>query len=170
MKIIAPVCALIALVTAFGLASWIRKCDDGNERMKQISGFIREGAFAFLRREYKFMAVVIAVLFVLLFVFISPTTGILYLIGALLSVLAGFFGMNVATLGNVRTAAAAKDSGIAKALRIAFRSGSGSARAFGCLLRAGSGQSGGVHHRVWVWCFFHGAVRQGRRRHLYQGG
>ena len=124
LKIIAPVCALIALVTAFGLASWIRKCDDGNERMKQISGFIREGAFAFLRREYKFMAVVIAVLFVLLFVFISPTTGVLYLIGALLSVLAGFFGMNVATLGNVRTAAAAKDSGIAKALRIAFRSGS----------------------------------------------
>ena len=124
LKIIAPVCALIALVTAFGLASWIKKCDDGNERMKQISGFIREGAFAFLRREYKFMAVVIAVLFVLLFVFISPTTGILYLIGALLSVLAGFFGMNVATLGNVRTAAAAKDSGIAKALRIAFRSGS----------------------------------------------
>jgi K(+)-stimulated pyrophosphate-energized sodium pump len=124
LKIIAPVCALIALVTAFGLASWIRKCNDGNERMKQISGFIREGAFAFLRREYKFMAVVIAVLFVLLFVFISPTTGVLYLIGALLSVLAGFFGMNVATLGNVRTAAAAKDSGIAKALRIAFRSGS----------------------------------------------
>ena len=124
LKFVAPICAVIALVTAFGLASWIRKCGDGNDRMKEISGFIREGAFAFLKREYKFMAVVIVVLCVLLSLFISPTTGILYLIGALLSVLAGFFGMNVATLGNVRTAAAAEESGIAKALKIAFRSGS----------------------------------------------
>jgi len=124
LKFVAPICALIALLTAFGLAAWIKKCSDGNDRMKEISGFIREGAFAFLKREYKFMAVVIAVFCILLCVFINVTTGMLYLVGALLSVCAGFFGMNVATLGNVRTADAAMESGMPKALKIAFRSGS----------------------------------------------
>ena len=124
LKFVAPICAIIALATAFALASWIKKCSDGNDRMKEISGFIREGAFAFLKREYKFMAVVIVIFCSLLCIFISVTTGILYLIGALLSVCAGFFGMNVATLGNVRTADAAMESGMPKALKIAFRSGS----------------------------------------------
>ena len=123
LKLIAPICALIALIVAFALSSWIKKCNEGNERMKEISGYIREGAFAFLKREYKFMIVVIVCMAILLSVFLKPTIGILYVFGALLSVLAGFFGMNVATLGNVRTAAAAKDSGMAKALNVAFRSG-----------------------------------------------
>lgn len=123
LKLIAPICALIALIVAFALSSWIKKCNEGNERMKEISGYIREGAFAFLKREYKFMIVVIVCMAILLSVFLKPTIGILYVFGALLSVLAGFFGMNVATLGNVRTAAAAKDSGMAKALKVAFRSG-----------------------------------------------
>ncbi len=124
MNFVAPICALVALCTAFGLTSWIRKCDEGNDRMKEISGFIREGAFAFLKREYRFMAIVIAVLFVVLTVVMGIKTGVLYLLGALLSVLAGFFGMNVATMGNVRTAAAAEQSGMGKALDVAFRSGS----------------------------------------------
>lgn len=123
LKLIAPICALIALIVAFALSSWIKKCNEGNERMKEISGYIREGAFAFLKREYKFMIVVIVCMAILLSVFLKPTIGILYVFGALLSVLAGFFGMNVATLGNVRTAAAAKDSGMAKALKVSFRSG-----------------------------------------------
>lgn len=123
LKLIAPICALIALIVAFALSSWIKKCNEGNERMKEISGYIREGAFAFLKREYKFMIVVIVCMAILLSVFLKPTIGILYVFGALLSVLAGFFGMNVATLGNVRAAAAAKDSGMAKALKVAFRSG-----------------------------------------------
>lgn len=124
LKFVAPICAIIALIVAYGLATWIKKCGEGNDRMKEISGYIREGAFAFLKREYKFMAVVIACIFVLLLVFKNKETAILYLIGALLSVLAGFFGMNVATLGNVRTASAAQESGMGKALNIAFRSGS----------------------------------------------
>lgn len=124
LKFVAPICAIIALITALALASWVKRSADGNDRMREISGFIREGAFAFLKREYKFMAIVIVVLFVALCVFISPITGVLYLCGALLSVLAGFFGMNVATLGNVRTAAAAQDSGMGAALKVAFRSGS----------------------------------------------
>ena len=124
LKFVAPICAVIALIVAFALAKWIKGQSTGNDRMREISGFIREGAFAFLKREYKFMAIVIVVLFLALTFAINPTTGILYLCGALLSVLAGFFGMNVATLGNVRTAAAAEEHGMGKALNVAFRSGS----------------------------------------------
>ena len=120
----AVIAAVIGLFVAFCLAAWIRKSDVGTERMAEISGFIREGAFAFLKREYKTMIIVIVILAVLIAVAISPKTAVLYVCGAFLSVLAGFFGMNVATLGNVRTAAAAKDSGMNKALKIAFRSGS----------------------------------------------
>ena len=125
MDIFAVCAAAFGLIVAFCLAAWILKADEGNDRMKEIAGYIREGAMAFLRREYKTMAIVIVVLFLLIgFGLKSWTTAILYVCGALLSVLAGFFGMKVATAGNVRTAQAAKDSGMNKALKIAFRSGS----------------------------------------------
>ncbi|MCQ2553714.1 MAG: sodium/proton-translocating pyrophosphatase, partial [Clostridia bacterium] len=78
---------------------------------------------AFLKREYKTMIIVVVVLTIVIAVAISPITAVLYLIGAAFSVLAGFFGMNVATQGNVRTAAAAKDGGMNKALSVAFKSG-----------------------------------------------
>ena len=124
IQIFAVIAAVIGLVVAFCLAAWIKKADEGTDRMKEIAGFIREGAMAFLRREYKTMIIVIAVLFLLIgFGLQSWTTAVLYLCGALLSVLAGFFGMKVATLGNVRTANAARESGMDKALKIAFRSG-----------------------------------------------
>lgn len=124
MKFFAVIAAVIGLFVAFCLAAWIKKADEGTDRMKEIAGFIREGAMAFLRREYKTMIIVIAVLFLLIgFGLQSWTTAVLYLCGALLSVLAGFFGMKVATLGNVRTANAARESGMDKALKIAFRSG-----------------------------------------------
>lgn len=120
---IIPVIALIGLLVAFALASYVSRADAGNERMQEISGFIREGAFAFLNREYRTMAIVIVALFLIIGFAINWTSGILYVFGALLSVLAGFFGMNVATKGNVRTANAAMTSGMPKALKIAFRSG-----------------------------------------------
>lgn len=123
LSIIAPIAAVIGLIVAFGLSSWISKVAEGNDRMKEISGYIREGAMAFLRREYKVMIIVIIILFILIAVCIKPLTGVLYVVGALLSVLAGFFGMNVATKGNVRTANAAKEGGMNKALKVAFRSG-----------------------------------------------
>ena len=122
-QIFAVIAAVIGLVVAFCLAAWIGKADEGTDRMKEIAGYIREGAMAFLRREYKTMAIVIAVLFLLIGFCINWTTAVLYICGALLSVLAGFFGMKVATLGNVRTANAARESGMNKALKIAFRSG-----------------------------------------------
>ena len=121
---LAPILGVVALLFAFVLAGKVNAMDEGTDRMKEIAGYIREGAMAFLTREYKTMIIVIALLFVLIgFGLKSWTTAILYLCGALLSVLAGYFGMQVATLGNVRTAAAARESGMNKALKIAFRSG-----------------------------------------------
>ena len=121
--IIAPIAAVIGLVVAFVLTSWISKQDAGNDRMKEIAGFIHEGAMAFLKREYKTMIIVIVVLFLLIGIAINWTSAVLYVLGALLSVLAGYFGMNVATKGNVRTAAAAFEGGMNKAQKVAFRSG-----------------------------------------------
>ncbi len=119
----APIAAVIALIVAFLLTSWVSRQDEGTDRMKEIAGFIRQGAMAFLKREYMTMIIVIIVLFAVLAIFINITTAVLYVIGALFSVLAGLFGMNVATKGNVRTANAAKESGMNKALKVAFRSG-----------------------------------------------
>jgi K(+)-stimulated pyrophosphate-energized sodium pump len=119
----APVAAVIALIVAYALSVWIGRMDEGTERMREISGYIREGAMAFLRREYKTMAVVIVILFLVLGFGINWPTAGLYVFGALFSVLAGFFGMQVATKGNVRTASAARSDGMNKALKVAFRSG-----------------------------------------------
>ena len=122
--IIASVCALIALIVAFALTKWIGSVEEGTDRMQEIAGYIREGAMAFLKREYKTMVIVIVVLFLLIgFGLQNWVTAGLYVLGAALSVLAGYFGMNVATKGNVRTANAARESGMSKALKVAFRSG-----------------------------------------------
>ena len=98
LSLIAPIAAIIGLIVAFSLATWISKADEGNDRMREIAGHIREGAMAFLKREYKVMAIVIIVIFLVIGIFIGWVTALLYVIGALLSVLAGFFGMNVANL------------------------------------------------------------------------
>ena len=121
--IAAPASAVISLVFAYILAVKVKNAGEGTERMREIAGYIREGAMAFLKRQYMTMSVVVAVLFLLVGIFISWLTAVLYLFGALFSVLAGFFGMKVATYGNVRTANAAMESGMNSALKVAFRSG-----------------------------------------------
>ena len=123
LLVVAPIVGIAALVVAFFLSQWIGRQDPGEKRMVEISGFIHEGAMAFLKREYKTMIIVVIVLVVVLFIWRGPITAGLYLIGALFSVLAGFFGMQVATKGNVRTANAAREGGMNKALKVAFRSG-----------------------------------------------
>ncbi|MGI6721725.1 MAG: sodium-translocating pyrophosphatase [Anaerovoracaceae bacterium] len=123
LSLTAPICAAIGLIVAICLAAWVTKQDEGNDRMKEIAGHIREGAMAFLKREYVTMVIVIVALFLIIGFAINWTSGILYVIGACLSVLAGYFGMNVATRGNVRTANAAMEKGMTKALSVAFRSG-----------------------------------------------
>lgn len=122
-RILPPVVGIIALAVAGALAIWVTKQDAGNDRMKEISGYIHSGAMAFLRREYVTMCIVIAALTFVIGITISPVTAVLYIAGALFSVLAGYFGMQVATRGNVRTAAAAQNGGMNKALSVAFKSG-----------------------------------------------
>lgn len=123
LAVFVVIAAILGLLVAYGLSAWISKVPEGTDRMKEIAGFIRVGAMAFLRREYKAMAAVIVILFLIIGFAISWLTAGLYVTGALLSVLAGFFGMRVATKGNVRTANAAMESGMGKALKVAFRSG-----------------------------------------------
>ena len=121
---IVPILAVCALCFAAYKASYVSKAPAGNARMQEIAAAIAEGADAFLMSEYKILAVFIAVLFVLIGAFISWGTAVCFFLGALCSILAGFFGMKVATRANVRTANAAMESGMNKALSIAFSGGS----------------------------------------------
>lgn len=121
---LAPILGICALLFAFYLTKKVARQDAGTDRMKEISTFIHEGARAFLMAEYKILVVFVAVLFVLIGIGIGNwVTAVCFLVGALFSTLAGYIGMNVATKANVRTAAAAKDSGMNKALSIAFSGG-----------------------------------------------
>ena len=117
-------CAVLALLFAAWKTSVVSKADAGTERMKEIAGNISDGARAFLFAEYKILVIFVAVLFVLIGLFITWLTAGCFLIGAVFSVCAGYVGMNVATKANVRTAAAAKSSGMNKALGVAFSGGS----------------------------------------------
>ena len=120
----APVLGICALLFACYLTKKVGKQDAGTDRMKEIAAFIHEGARAFLTAEYKILVVFVAVLFVLIGIGIGNwVTAVCFLAGALFSTAAGYIGMNVATKANVRTAAAAKDSGMNKALSIAFSGG-----------------------------------------------
>ena len=121
---LAPVLAAIALLFALYKARFVNKCDPGNSRMQEIAAAIAEGASAFLRSEYKILAIFIVVLFALIAIFIDFGTALCFVIGALFSILAGFFGMRVATKANVRTANAALTGGMNKALSVAFSGGS----------------------------------------------
>ena len=119
-----PLFAAAALLFALYKARYVSKCDAGNSRMQEIAAAIAEGASAFLRAEYKILAIFIVVLFVLITIFIDFGTAVCFVIGACFSILAGFFGMRVATKANVRTANAALTSGMNKALSVAFSGGS----------------------------------------------
>ena len=120
----APVLAVCALLFAALKASFVAKQDAGNDRMKEIASAIAEGADAFLKSEYKILAIFIAVIFLLIGLLINWGTAICFLVGAGFSILAGLFGMKVATKANVRTANAAMTGGMNKALAVAFSGGS----------------------------------------------
>ena len=119
-----PVAAVIALIFAAYLATKVGRQSAGTERMKEIAAAIAEGARAFLTAEYKILIIFVAVLFVLIGIGIGNwVTAICFVVGALFSTVAGYCGMTVATKANVRTANAAKESGMNKALSIAFSGG-----------------------------------------------
>ena len=121
---LAPALALVALLFALYKAVYVSKAPAGNARMQEIASAIAEGANAFLMSEYRILAIFIVVLFALIAIFIDLGTAVCFLLGALFSIAAGFFGMKVATRANVRTANAAMESGMNKALSIAFSGGS----------------------------------------------
>ena len=121
---LAPVMGIVALLFAFFLASKVGRQEEGTDKMKEIAAAISEGARAFLTAEYKILVIFVIVLFVLIGVGIGNwVTAVCFLIGGVFSVAAGYFGMNVATKANVRTANAARTGGMNKALSIAFSGG-----------------------------------------------
>ncbi|ADH60499.1 V-type H(+)-translocating pyrophosphatase [Thermoanaerobacter mathranii subsp. mathranii str. A3] len=119
---LAPISGVVALLFAFMRTMMIIKSPVGNEKMREISDAIHEGAMAFLLREYKTLAIFVAVMFFVIGTFINWQTAVSYITGSIASVLAGFIGMSVATRANVRTANAARE-GMNKALSIAFSGG-----------------------------------------------
>ena len=120
---VAVICALIGLVFAFVLTKRVNSVDAGTDRMKEIASAIAEGARAFLFAEYRILAIFIVVLFVVLCFLRNPLTAVCFLCGAVLSIIAGYCGMTVATKANVRTANAARTGGMNKALNVAFSGG-----------------------------------------------
>lgn len=121
---VVPILGIIALIFAAALAAKVNKQDAGTERMREIAASISEGAQAFLTAEYKILIFFVVVLFVLIGVGIGNwITAVCFVVGAVFSTLAGYFGMSVATKANVRTANAARESGMNRALSIAFSGG-----------------------------------------------
>ena len=132
--LIAPISALISLLVAIYLYYYVKRQEAGTERMQEISGAIKEGANAFLMREYKTLSFFVVIVAVLLLVFVpepiwttetmirNVSLALAYVFGSFSSALAGYFGMDIALKANVRTANAAR-KGLNKAFPIAFRGG-----------------------------------------------
>ncbi|MCK9198302.1 MAG: sodium/proton-translocating pyrophosphatase, partial [Bacilli bacterium] len=123
MVIIVTVVSLLGLAYAFFLKNKVDKVKVEDKKMAEIQSYIREGAMAFLKREYKTLGIFIVVLFIVIAIAVSPLTAVCFLLGAILSGTAGFIGMRSATSANAKTAQAAAKGGINKALSMAFSGG-----------------------------------------------
>lgn len=125
IRIFPIICALAALLYGAYLINWVLKKEQGTDDMKAIASAIQEGANAYLNRQYKTVAIVAVVLFVIISITkgLGLITAIYFLIGALLSAAAGYIGMNVSVRANVRTTQAAK-KGLIQALDVAVKGGS----------------------------------------------
>src|SRR5215208_649949 len=116
------VCAVFGLAAAFVLIAVVIRSPSGNQRMREISGAVQEGAKAYLNRQVITISSIAVIIFILLFIFKDRPTAIGFVIGAFCSLSAGFIGMRIAVVANVRTTQAATES-ITKALRMAFNGG-----------------------------------------------
>ncbi len=121
--LIAPISSIISIMIGLFLFRYVSSKDSGTERMKEIAGAIQEGSRSFLKTEYKYLGVFVAIMAVLLSVFLNVKIGVTYVFGTLFSALAGIIGMEIAVRANVRTANAAKKGGLISAFPIAFRGG-----------------------------------------------
>jgi K(+)-stimulated pyrophosphate-energized sodium pump len=134
MWLIAPISALVSILVGLYFYNYVNKQDSGTERMKEISGAIKEGAAAFIRREYTTLAMFVVIVAILIGIFlpqpiwtsqnqlINLQLAVAYMFGSFCSALAGYLGLNVATKANTKVANAAK-SGLNKAFPIGFRGG-----------------------------------------------
>lgn len=116
------ICGVLALLVTFLIAYNVIQQESGNKKMQDIAGHIEEGAMAFLKKEYGYLAIFIVIVFIAIAVFLNIKTAIAFLVGALFSIIAGFVGMRIAVKANVRTTKAA-EKGIKNALSVAFSGG-----------------------------------------------
>ena len=116
------ICGIAAVGYGWLASNQILKSEAGNKKMQEIAGAIQEGAQAYLNRQYSAISIVGIILFVILGLFLDWLTAFGFLIGAILSGIAGYIGMNISVQSNSRTAEAA-NQGINSALKVAFRGG-----------------------------------------------
>ena len=127
--VVVAVIALAALGVAAVLVRQVLAADEGTEKMKDIAAAVQEGASAYLSRQFKTLAVFAVIVFFVLFLLPAETSSerigrsVFFVVGAVFSGVTGYMGMWLAVRGNVRVAAAARDSGEQKAMKIAFRTG-----------------------------------------------
>ena len=141
----APFFGILGLIIAFFIYRWVASQDNGTDLMKRIEGYIRAGALAFLRRQYTTLAVFVFIVCIFLIVGINWRTAMCFVTGALSSMFAGFFGMMASTKGNSRTAWAANQGGMDKALMVSYLSGSVMGLSVASLGLLGVG--------IWFWVF-----------------
>jgi K(+)-stimulated pyrophosphate-energized sodium pump len=141
----APFFGVLGLIIAFFIYRWVVSQDNGTDLMKRIEGYIRAGALAFLRRQYTTLAVFVFIVCIFLVVGINWQTAMCFVTGALSSMFAGYFGMMASTKGNSRTAWAANQGGMDKALMVSYLSGSVMGLAVASLGLLGVG--------IWFWVF-----------------
>ena len=122
--IIPPVLGILGMVMAFVVYKLVMKYPDGEDKVKKIGDQIHAGALAFMKTEYKYLSIFIAVIVLLAWYALGPYTAISIVVGAICSSVAGFIGMYAATKANVRTATAAQKDGPAAALSVSFYGGS----------------------------------------------
>ena len=119
---IAPITASVSILVAIYLYFYVNKQSSGTDKMKEIAGAIQEGARAFLKVEFKYLAAFVVVVTAVLAIFLDPIMAVAYVFGSICSAVAGYLGMAVALKANVKSAFAAKQ-GLNKAFPIAFRGG-----------------------------------------------
>jgi len=122
IPLLCAVVGVVGVLFALVLAGVVKSAPAGDEKMQEIAGAIKEGAIAYLNRQLKSMGIAGIIIFIIIFATLGAMTAIGFMIGAVASFIAGYIGMRVSVIANVRTTEAAK-SGLAAGLAIAFKGG-----------------------------------------------